>query len=744
MGTTRRDFIKLSATGAGALALGSGLLTDWWGLPAHAHADPGTEGDKVVATFCELCFWKCGVLAHVKDGRVTKITGNPKHPISNGRLCPRGTGGTGLLYDPDRLKTPLIRVKKRGEDAFEPASWDKALDLVAEKLAAVKEKHGPEALALFSHGFGGSWFKVFMKSYGSANIGAPSYAQCRGPREAAFSLTYGAGLGSPEPLDIANARCLTLIGSHLGENMHNTQVQEMADAIGSGAELVVVDPRFSVAAGKARYWLPIKPGTDTALLLAWMNVIIGEKRYDADYVAKHTSGFEALEKHVADKTPEWAYPLTGIKPELIRETARFIASHRPASLVHPGRHATWYGNDTQRMRAVAILAALLGSWGRKGGYINQTAMALPPFPFKVPHHEIREAADRPKEGGWPLAEETLANGLRQSTFPGKGAYDIKAWLVYGTNLMQSLPNPQETIEAIQHLDFLVSIDVLPAEIVGWSDVVLPESTYLEREDDLWAPAYKKPFVAVRQRAVEPMYESKPGWWIAKELGNRLGFGEAFDFADALEVITARAKAGGYDVAELLETGVVLGKPSPTCEEEGAGIPIFTESGKIELDSQTLAKLGFDSMPVYFPPEEPPAGMFRLITGRAALHTFGRTANNRLLAQAYPENDVWLNATAAKGIPGPGGRALRSGDRVVLVNQDGARSLPVKVKVTERIRGDAVYMVHGWGHTAKGLTYANGRGGSDSDLTTKYAVDPIMGGTGTAVNFVRIEMPEAVA
>ncbi len=126
-----------------------------------------------------------------------------------------------------------------------------------------------------------------MKYYGSPNVAAPSYAQCRGPREVGFWLTFGQGLGSPEAIDIENTRCLTLIGSHLGENMHNTQVQELADAVDRGAELVVVDPRFSVAAGKARYWLPIKPGTDMALLLAWMNVIITEKRYDIDYIEKH-------------------------------------------------------------------------------------------------------------------------------------------------------------------------------------------------------------------------------------------------------------------------------------------------------------------------------------------------------------------------------------------------------------------------------------------------------------------------
>ena len=287
---TRRQFIQIGAGTAGAAALASGLTTNWWGLDPNTVPNPDTDGDKVVPTFCELCFWKCGVLAHVKNGRVTKIKGNPDHPLSRGRLCPRGTGGVGLLYDPDRLKKPLIRVNKRGQDEFKEASWDAALNRIAEEMLKIRKRYGAEAMALFSHGYGGTWFKHLLKAYGSNNIAAPSYAQCRGPREVGFQLTFGQGVGSPENTDIANTRCLTLIGSHLGENMHNTQVQDMARAIDKGAQLVVVDPRFSTAAGKARYWLPIKPGTDLALLLAWMNVIVGEKLYDAEYLRQARQG----------------------------------------------------------------------------------------------------------------------------------------------------------------------------------------------------------------------------------------------------------------------------------------------------------------------------------------------------------------------------------------------------------------------------------------------------------------------
>jgi len=742
-GFSRREFIKIGASGAGAVAA-SGLVTNWWGLAEPQLHDPGTDGERVVPTFCELCFWKCGVLAHVKGGRVTKLTGNPAHPLSRGRLCPRGTGGAGLLYDPDRLLKPLVRVKKRGDQAFEQVSWDKALDEVAEGMLKIRERHGPEALALFSHGYGGSWFKHLLKAYGSRNIAAPSYAQCRGPREVGFELTYGQGLGSPEPLDIENTRCLTLIGSHLGENMHNTQVQELAEAIERGAELVVVDPRFSTAAGKARYWLPIKPGTDIALLLAWMHVMITEGRFDKEYIDKHTRGFDELRAHVADKTPEWAYPLTGIKPGLIRESARLIAAHRPASIIHPGRRTTWYGDDTQRLRAVAILTALLGSWGRKGGYLLPSSLEVPEFPYTKYAHEPKPVVDKPSTSAYPLAGETLASGLCDATMRGDFPYKLKGWMVYGSNLIQALPKPEQTIEAIQKLEFIAAIDVLPSEICGWADVVLPEATYLERCDDVWAPAYKQPFIAVRQPVVEPRGESKPGWWIAREIARRIGLDDYFPWKDSMDYSKYRVKTGGYDCDTLRETGVQLGKPVPTCEEEGLALAFDTASGKIELFSEELKNLGFHPMPEFEPPEEPPAGMFRLLIGRAPVHTFGRTTNNRFLAQVFPENEVWINADAAAALPGFEHSPLASGDRVVLVNQDGVKSNPVRVKVTQRIRGDCVYLVHGFGHSARGLTFANGSGASDSELITRYKVDPIMGGTGMNVNFVRIEAAEEAA
>ncbi|MFI5119031.1 MAG: molybdopterin-dependent oxidoreductase [Thermoanaerobaculia bacterium] len=736
MTTTRREFIQVSGAGFGAAAVGSGLVTKWWGLDGDVVHDPGTDGDRVVPTFCELCFWKCGLLAHVKNGRVTKIQGNPDHPLSNGHLCPRGTGGTGLLYDADRLKRPLLRRKgKRGAQTFEEVSWETALDFTAEKLLKIQKECGPDKVALFSHGNGGSFFKHLLFAYGSGNVTAPSYGQCRGPREVGFQLTYGAPVGSPEVLDLGNSRCLTLMGSHLGENMHNTQVQDFARAISKGATVIVVDPRFSTAAGKARYWLPIKPGTDLALLLAWMHVIVAEGLYDHEYVEKYTAGFDELKKHVADKTPEWAFTETTIRPDVIVETARVIAGARPASLVHPGRHTTWYGDDTQRSRAVAILNALLGSWGRRGGFFIPSSMPIPKTPVPAYAQKPKTAQDHPDGVAYPFADEVLSHGVCDATIPGRiggAGCPIKGWIVYGTNLLQALPQRDSVLEAIQKLDLLVAIDVLPAEIVGWADVVLPECTYLERWDDIAPIPWREPFLAVRQPVVPPLYESKPGWWIAKQLANRMDLGAYFPWDDAGAMVEARLAAGGYDVAEIKAKGVARGKPVPVTTEDGLALTFATPSKKIELYSKQMEAAGLAPLPPYTRHPEPAPGQFRLLFGRTPVHTFGRTTNNRFLSEITRENQVWLNAKIARE------RGLADGERVVLVNQDGVRSTSAGLKVTQRIRPDCVFVVHGYGHTSPGLKFAAGRGLDDSTLVTRVAVDPVAGSTGMSVNFVTVE------
>jgi len=723
---SRRRFLKIAGFGAGAAALAG---TAGGGLQAMARRPVAGE-TRVVPTSCDICFWKCNALAHVRDGQLWKITGNPDDPLSHGRLCPRGTGGIGAHFDPDRLRAPLLRHKQRGEEAWVEVTWDEALGYVADRMQRIKAEHGPEAMALFSHGIGGNFLKHTLKAYGSPNIAAPSFAQCRGPRDVGFELTFGEGIGSPERTDIANARCLVLIGSHLGENMHNTQVQEFATAMAAGATLIVADPRFSIAASKARHYLPVKPGSDLALLLAWMNVIVTERLYDVEFVDQHGFGFDYFKAEIAARTPEWAYPETGIPPELIRETAREMARFRPATLVHPGRHATWYGNDAQRSRAIALLNALLGSWGRKGGFYFPDSMDVPGYPYPEYPPSARGKVDNPGHK-YPFASETITTGIRDATLSGQ-PYPIKGWLVYATNLLQALPSQDETIRAIQNLDLMAVVDVVPSEIAGWADVVLPETTYLERYDDLNVELFREPFVALRQPVVPPPHDQKPNWWMARELALKLGLGAYYPWTDIEEYLDHRLKAAGYSLAELKQRGLVKGPKPPLYFEEGIVPEFATPSGKIEFYSPQLAAAGFDPVPRHERPAEGPPGAFRLLYGRAPVHTFSRTQTNPILRDAMEENEVWLNASVGARME------LASGDYVRLRNQDGVLSNRVKVRVTEAIRPDCVYMVHGFGHTARGLRSAYGRGASDAQLITRYATDPLMGGTATNVNFVTVE------
>jgi len=734
---SRRDFIKISAAGAGATALGLSSL-NWKGaatlLAANENGPVSDEELTPYPTYCEVCFWKCAGWVYVdKKGKIRKIIGNADDPHSNGRLCPRGTGGIGMYYDEDRLKTPLIReTLPDGTPQFRKASWDEALDLVASKMKEVKNKYGAEAFGLFNHGNPGAHLEHLMRAYGSETNAEPAYAQCRGPRSVAYYATFGAYIGSPECTDIRDTRCLVLIGSHLGENMHNSQVQEMSEAIDNKATIITVDPRFSTAASKSQYWLPIKPSTDLALILAWIHVLIYEDIYNKDFVQKYTFGFDQLKEHVKDMTPEWAYGITTIEPSLIRKTAREMAGNAPAVVIHPGRHVVWYGDDTQRERAMAILTALLGAWGKRGSLYIPEALSIPKFPqpeYPEPEWMWKDLL----EDKFPLATMGITTDLMKASIPRYNyKHQVKAWMVGGTNLPLSMPDKKLFKEAAESVEFIVVMDTMPMEITGYADVVLPEATYLERYDFIRSAQNRYPNIALRMPAAEPKYESKPAWWITKQIGERLGLHDYFNYDDYAEVIDWQLKQVGTSLEEMKKIGVKRyeRKSGPMYIAENEDFSFNTNTGKIELYSSELADAGFDAMPVYTAHQEPPQNFYRLIYGRAPMHTFSRTSNNHNLWDLMKENHVWVNPKVAELWD------LKNGQKVYLKNQDGAiTSTPVKVRVTERIRWDSVYMVHGFGHTDKKLTRAYKMGASDEEMITQVAEDPIMGGTGMRGNFI---------
>jgi thiosulfate reductase/polysulfide reductase chain A len=682
----RREFIKVSSLlGAGAAASPAFLLGGCAAKPL-----PGTGTVSTTPTICDMCFWKCAGNVYKEDGELWKITGNPDDLHSAGRLCTRGTGGPGAYLDRDRLKQPLMRVIVDGKQTFRETSWDVALDFIAEKMRAIAATAGPERMLMLNHGAGSSHFRHLLRAYGSDSRAEPAFAQCRGPRDVGFRLTFGESASSPERTDMANSRCIVLIGSHIGENLHNGQVQTLAEALNRGVTLITVDPRFSVPASKSKYWLPIKPGTDMALLLAWMNVLITEELYDKDFVERHTVGFDELARHVRAYTPEWVYLETGIKPEVIRQTAREMAKAAPATVVHPGRHAVWYGDDTQRSRAVAMLNALLGSWNREGGFFIPEKVSLPEYPLPAyPKPKAKTADAYP--GKWPFAGQGVTNGVIDASI-GEDAF-FKGWLVYGTNLPQTIPGVADKLEAAANsLDLVVVVETMPSEMTGYADVILPECTYLERYDDLRNSAERHPSLALRMPAFEPKYDSKPGWWIAKQLGKRLDLDEYFPWEDYSEKLDWQLRQVGSSLEELQKIGVKnFPRKRPLYMPENERVVFRTPSRKIEFYSKQLADKGFDPMPVYTPP--------------------------------------WVNPLVANEW------SLKNGDYVRLGGTNGVVSNRVRIRVTERIGPDSVFMAHGFGHKSKRLRLAAGVGADDSELMGNIKIDPIMGGTGMRANFV---------
>lgn len=727
---TRRDWLKCAGAGT---AMGA---TTAIAQPAEAFSllrkQQAPAAEAKTPSYCEMCFWNCGLVAHVRNNRVLYLEGHPDYPTAQGRLCGRGMAGAAFLRDEDRLKYPMLRVGKRGEGRFERVGWKLAYEAVAQAFASIRAKYGPEALALFYHGTGGPLWRSMMVAYGTPNFAGPSYAQCKGPRNVGYKLTFGEKLSSPEPLDFDHTRAMVLFGSHLGENAHNSQVQEFVRARARGAKLVVLDPRFSTVASKADLWLPLKPGTDTAIILSWLHLMVKSGAYHREFVSSQCTGFDALARHVAAFSPRWAAERSGVEEGKILAAFEILRRNMPRVIVHPGRHVTWYGEaDTQRARAQAILTALLGAWWSPGGiYRPAPAPTLtdfpgPNYPDSKPH--VDAAARR-----FPFAQEVTTNGIRDATLTGK-PYPIKGWLVHGTNLIQSMPNVAETVAAIEQLDFLAVSDVQPTEITRYADVLLPEDLYLERYDDLKVGGGLNPYIGLRQPVVQSPHDTRPAWRMAKELSALLGVGDFFAYDDFEQYLEARLAGTGTTLAELKQRGIYFPASDhspylPASEEHHWHTP----SGKVELYSQQLADAGFEPLPVFSEPAgETQQGRLRLLYGRSPLHSFGRTQNNPILADLASENFLWIHPkTAARD-------GIEDGAWVEAVTASGQSSGRMKAKVTERIDPACVYMTHGFGHRTPGLRRADRRGGSDSDLIEDYVVDPISGATGMRTQFVRV-------
>src|SRR5512137_1810462 len=299
---SRRDFLKMGGAAFGALAA-SQFIPPAVAEAARLNGMLDANNSGYIPSMCEMCVWRCGLLAKVDNGRVVKLEGNPEHPHSNGNLCPRGQSGLMNTYDPDRVLTPLIRVGKRGEGLFRKASWEEALDLTAQKMLDIKQKYGAEAMIFSStHNLSQVQFENLLNAFGSPNYGTQR-SLCFNAMIVANLTTYGIEEPGRKYDDL---KYILLTGRNLMEAISTSETSSLSQAIDRGVKVVYLDPRFTKTAAKSTEWLPIKPGTDLAFHLALLNVIITERLYNADFVSKNTDGFDRLSGAMGSYTPDWA------------------------------------------------------------------------------------------------------------------------------------------------------------------------------------------------------------------------------------------------------------------------------------------------------------------------------------------------------------------------------------------------------------------------------------------------------
>ncbi len=738
----RRHFMKMSSATAVAVAastMGGFSGKSGFFRSAQAQSVPGASmgsmGTTEVTSVCEMCFWRCPIVGKVRDGKIVKIEGNPKSPVNGPRVCARGNSGVQLVYDPDRIKTPLKRVGARGEGKWAKISWDEAYGEIAHNMEKVKKEYGPHALAYFDHGASAEFLRGIFKGMGTENYSSePAFYQCVGPAALAYLNTVGyITTGTRQYNDMASSKAMLLVASHIGENVHVSHVREFIGGLQNGSKLIVVDPRFSTAANKADIYLPIRPGTDTALMLAWINYVIQNKLYAKDFVANKCDGFDALKKEVSQYSMEWAARICDLKIEDMKAAIEELAKAAPNVNIHPGRHATWYGKgDTGRHQSYAILTALFGAVGVPGGIYFPTPVKTGKTECPEPENvETVEAEVSLKDDSKYPFSHMFGSSTREiiNAILTDKPYPIRLLGVNGVNIIQTLPNPYETMRAIKKLDFIFCEEMMAGETAIWSDIILPDSVYLERYDGLYTYDGLTPYLTVRQPVVKPMFDVKSPYEIAKGLAEKLGI-KGYSCANEQEFLNEELKGAGLSLDKLNKQGGLVTYPGNPYRDPKK-LEVGTENGKIQLFVENFEMEDLPAIPKFEPTPAAPKGYTRLVYGRAPMHTFTRTMNNLWLNNEMPENSLWLNDKVAAKL------GIQNNEAIILENQDGKRSNPIKTLVTPGIRPDTVFMYHGFGSKSKNLSRAYGKGAADGFMMTNIVNDSFIGSDSKRTNFVRI-------
>ncbi|BFM18070.1 molybdopterin-dependent oxidoreductase [Maricurvus nonylphenolicus] len=661
---------------------------------------------------CASCDIGCPLVVESKDGEVVKIGTHDKAPIKD-YICMKGANAHVGFTSEHRITKPLKRVGERGGDSWEEISWEQAMTEIAEKLSQVVDKHGPESLAVATSQWNTSndngMGRRFMNLLGSPNW-ISGVALCAGNTAAVNRMTYG---WFPYA-DFKNTKCVVLFGHNPRKHSWTPIYHKVRAAQKEGAKLIVVDPRRSSNADLADVWLPIKPGTDAALCLGWLNVIIEEELYDKDFVRDWTVGFDELKARVAEYPLSRVAEITGVDEELIREAARVYAEAESACI--PWTPITdQQRNSTSAIRLQCILRALTGNVDSKGGDIlhglNQDIMLEDDLEL---HHMLpqqqkdkqlgadkhpvftyrgMEALKEPAKRVWGREYVNLLTGcfmaVPYSTFramAGQGPYPVKAFISLGNNSLMGYSNMKLIYDGMMNQDLVVVHEHIMTPTAQLADYVLPGDSWVERNtfyDSLgWVSA-----IMMSNKAIEPPGECRSVFDFWCDLGRRMGFEEYFPWQSVEELYDLRLEKLGISFEEFSRTKAMNAPKLAYKKYEQTGFA--TPSGKVELESSILADLGFDPLPYYIEAPQPDADYPLMMFTGVREDEFFQTGQRHIpvLRNRNPEPKIFLHPQDAE--------ALGVEDNEWVYVENPAGKVKGLMAIRENMPAGVVRVPHGW-------------------------------------------------
>ncbi|ABW66123.1 molybdopterin-containing oxidoreductase family protein [Desulfosudis oleivorans] len=661
-----------------------------------------------VKTICFECHSRCGLVLEVEGGRVTAVHGDKDHPHSHGYSCPKGRACMEIIYHPDRITTPLIKVGERQGTRFEKASWDDALGLVAERLLASREQWGAESVVFGSGTTRGMapYINRFLALFGSPNFMAPSNMS-GGPLALGSATTTGFGLVDP---DYANTRCMLLWAHNPENSWPGLYLYDINQGLKKGATLIVVDPRGTRFAKKADHWLRLRPGTDVALVLSFIHVIIENGLYDKAFVEQWTSGFDRLREYVADFAPEKVESITWVPAGQIKTAATVFATARP-SVVGPGMGGVCQANDAFDLtRGLTILAAITGNLEVPGGNLNCTPPTRKRSCYGSDYDAPRnlppdQAAKKLGADTYPLFGLVPIPCPPQAVWPaitdGK-PYPVRALGLFANNSVCAYPHSARVRSVLQRLDFLFCVDYFHTPTTELADVILPPAHWSERDDveDL----LMKNHLFCQPKAVEPVPECRDEKEILIGLAQKMGLTEYWK--SVTEILDYRLEPVSMTFAEFKKTGV-FANPVEYKRYEKTG-RFRTPSGKVELYAEYLTGLGIAPLPVFREPDEGPVSrpdLYReyplILTtgGRNIVYYHSSHRNIPSLRKKAPDPELQIHPDTAADL------GVSEGEWVYLATP--RAKVEIKIRLFADIDPRVVHAPHGfWYGVADGWRRLN--------------------------------------